>query len=178
MKTIYCENWHRIRKEVRRPMDKAEAFRRFEKSEHFFAVIYVNRSDKPTHFIEFFSQDELSVNFLDDVLDEMATFKYHTIRNNVEFDSTKLFLGRLIVCEKSEDGAQTKGTAFTSSLLIGGKWELQRHVFCEENDFINNESCNFYSEKKVDVSSLYKDIPKFGEWNSLIKNTEMRFLDE
>ncbi len=179
MKITYCENWHRIRKEIRRPINKTEAKIRFKKGVHFFAMIFKNGGDKPTHFIEFLGVNAFGVDFLDDYLDEEISYSYQIIKNNENIiNPNKLFLSRFIIREKDSDGKQTKGTAYNPILMVAkDKWEIQHNMFCEEEDFIKKESSNFYTKNKVDVNSLYKDIPKFGEWDDLL-NTEVRFLDE
>jgi hypothetical protein len=179
METIYCENWHRIRKEIRRPLDAEAANTLFDSGEHFFAMIFKNGGDKPTHLIEFLGINTFGVDFLDEDLDEELSFSYQLITNNLDIiDPSKLIISRFVVREKDKNGKQTKGTAYNPILMVAkDKWEIQHNLFCEEEDFIKKESSNFYTKNKVDISSLYKDIPEFGKWEDLI-NTEVKFLNE
>ena len=101
MKIIYCENWHRLKKITRRSIDMNEAIRRFESGEHFFAVLYINESDKPMSFIEFFSEGSLGVSFLDEELDETHSFNYKIIKGHSEINPNKLFLCRFIESNRS-----------------------------------------------------------------------------
>ena len=178
MKTIYCEKWWRSKKRMLHQIQIKDAYSLFEKNDHFFAMIFEEESEKLTHFIEFFENGSLDVNLLDKDFDEELTIKYQIIKNHPDINSNKLFVTRLVIREKAADGTQIKGVSYNPVLFIDGQWVIQPNVFCEEQDFIKKESCNFYTKNKVDINTLYKDIPEFGDWEPLIKNTEMRFLDE
>lgn len=185
MKVIYCKNWWRSKKKIRGPLDREKALHFFDQGEHFFVVMYQNNSEMPTHFIEIFDKRGFAISVLDESLDEVATFSYQSIKTHPDIDSNKYFLTRLVVREKGENGKQIRGTAYNPVISTGNDektgeaiWDIQHNVFCEENDFIKKETSNFYSENKVDINSLYKDIPEFGDWEPLITDTQMRFLDE
>jgi hypothetical protein len=174
MKITYCENWHRSKKTVRRPIEINEAIRRFESQEHFFAVFHDN--DIPMSFIEFFSEGALGVGFLNDRLNETHYFTYQIIKNHCEITPNQLFLCRFIERE-FDDGVQFRGTSYNTILFSNGQATIQHNVYCEENDLVKKESTQYYTKNKVDMTSLYKNIPKFGEWEELIIDTQVKFLD-
>ncbi len=178
MKIIYCDKWFRAKKKILNPLTEQQAKERFNNDEPFFIMIYTSKNNEPTHFIEFFDKETLSVNILDSSLDEEATFSFQIITNHENIDKEKLFIVRWVIREKDTNGKQTKGTSYDTVLMKQQDiWEIQHNVYCVENDFENDESCEFYSKNKVDLNSLYKNVPKFGEWEDLL-DIQINFLDE
>ena len=124
-----------------------------------YNVTVLNDLDKPINSIDIVHENEfIGVQFLDDTGREYLAYHFEEIE-----PMKKLFLGELWYRKYSNDETDEM------DYYIHFVFDREGNASYRKYDEINKKTIDYESNQPFDVSGLYEDYPKFGEYENLIK---------
>ncbi|MBP1590662.1 MAG: hypothetical protein ILP22_01310 [Oscillospiraceae bacterium] len=150
MKTVYCKKWSVFRKQPHDIITEQEAKLRHEKDEAYTAVIY-NSNHETVRYVVDVNSRFIVVNFFNEELENYLMYGFKKTEG-------KLFLNTAYYY-RFQDNKEIEHIYFN--------FKENGDMVAEKKDYIKNIVEE--SEYKVDVSCNWECIPKFGEYQELLK---------
>jgi len=175
-KYVYCEHWCREDKEATNIFTLEESKVKITNSETVFVICYKNNENNPFAII-MISENSFYLSYLNKKLDEINTYKYQVVD-----DSNRLLLVMFhfweynyslkinpplnLYCNKAS-------VIYFASIEDEG-WLIKDKPILDEVDNITEIESQCELKNKIDESSLWEEIPKFGKWDYFLRDDKDR----
>ena len=160
-----------------------KALEKYNKNETIFVVATKEKDNKPFAFI-MLDKISLYISFLNDKLDDEREYRYYILDN---INTKKVFLVEVMIREYDYNNKSLiKNIKQVNTYLFASnneksnfQWFILDKVYCKETDYIKEESISYESKNMVDESSLWEDMPEFGNWDNMLRpdNDRIKFIE-
>jgi len=183
MKYSYYNHWvPSTNKRGKGQLSYETAKKRFEKNAEIGEIFYVLIGDeiKPKYLIEYICKDLITISLLNKNLESIIRIEYSIPYN---LNEKKLFLKSVLYDYFNSNYEQTKSKYV---LFIDANYN-QKHTYNKDSYIWSRRSYPWYREiefsteeqetgqidVKIDETYFWRDYPRFGDWDWMIKDIEI-----
>ena len=174
IKYSYFNDWVETDKIARSPLSKEEALRKYNTEEHIFVLCGNVKS--PFALLSISGKNRQNIHFLGDKKEDLRSYSYQILHN---IDNNRLCLTMFRDLVKVDD-KHIKTYIHYFALSEKNKWKILESPYTNRYDVATRNVQNYYSDMKVDIESLWEDIPEFGNWDHLLRDdsNRIRFIED